>query len=104
MDADEKFPCGRCDNYLMKKRRLLEQLEPSFGGGIEPVVTAIMEDAESSLADTMVPLKPPRFQSDDQMVAADEFTKSRERGIEAYIKKEPVYEHLGGSSYRCKAK
>ena len=93
----------------MKKRKLLAELEPSCGSAIVPVdppplVTGIMRDAESSLADTMVPLKPPRFQSDDQMVAADEFTKSRERGIEAYIKQEPVYEHLGGSSYRCKAK
>ena len=77
-----------------------------FGGAIVPVdpppVDGAIMDAESSLADTMVPVEPPLFH--DKIVAADEFLKSRERGIKAYIEQYPVYESLGGPVYKCKAK
>ena len=106
MDVDENFPCVRCHVYLVKKRRLVEQLEQleQLEPADPPPITAIVEDAESSLADTMVPFKRARFQADDEMIVADELAKSRERGIEAFLKEESVFEHLGGTSYRCKAK
>ena len=81
-------------------------LGPSFEGAIVPVdpppVDRAIMDAQLFLVDTMVPVEPPLFH--DEMVAADEFTKSGERGIKAYIEQNPVYENLGGSVYRCKAK
>jgi len=84
-------------------------LGPSVEGAIVPVdpppVDRAIMDAESSLADTMVPVKPPRFHSYDQMVAADGYTQSRDRGIKAYIEQDPVYERVGdGTVYKCKAK
>jgi hypothetical protein len=106
MDVDENFPCVRCHVYLVKKRRLVEQLEQleQLEPADPPPITAIVEDAESSLADTMVPFKRARFEADDEMIVADELQQSCKRGMEAYLKDEPVFEHLGGTSYRCKAK
>ena len=89
-----------------KSRRLLG---PSVEGAIVPVdpppVDGAIMDAESLLADTMVPVTTPCFQSYDQMVAADGYTQSRDRGVAAYIEQDPVYEQVGdGTVYKCKAK
>ena len=103
MGPDEKSPCPRCENY---RRKTVEEDEASLEGAIVPVnpplVDGAIMHAESSLADTIVPVEPPLV--NDEIVPVGEFTLSRERGLAGFLKVNPIYEHLGGPLYRCKAK
>ena len=103
MGPDEKSPCQRCENYRSKT---VEEVGASLEGAIVPVnlplVDGAIMHAESSLADTIVPVEPPLV--NDEMVPAGEFTLSRERGLVGFLKVNIILQHLGGSSYRCKAK
>ena len=67
-----------------------------------PLLDGAIMHAESSLADTIVPVEPPLV--NDEMVPAGEFTLSRERGLAGFLRVNPIFEHLGGPLYRCKAK
>ena len=103
MGPDAKSPCTRCENYRIKT---VMEVDASLEGAIVPVnpplVDGAIMDAESSLADTIVPVEPPLV--NDAMVPAGEFTLSRERGLAGFLKVNPIFEHLGGPLYRCKAK
>ena len=81
------------------------QVDASLEGVIVPVdpplVNGANMDAGSSLADMIVPAEPPLV--NDEMVPAGEFTQSRERGIAGFLANEPIFQHLGGSQYRCQA-
>ena len=98
MGPDEKFPCPRCENY---RRKTVEEVDASLEGAIVPVNPqrwdgAILH-AESLPADTIVPVS-------DEMVPTGEFMRSQERGLAGFLQVNPIYEHLGGPLYRCKAK
>ena len=64
--------------------------------------TQQIENVEPPLADTIVPVEPPL--ANDEIVTAAEFTRTGERGLDAFVKENHVFDHLGGPLYRCKAK
>ena len=103
MGPDAKFPCPRCEHYRIT---VVTQVDALLPGDIVPVnpplVDGAIMDAESSLADAIVPVQLPVV--NDEMVLAEEFTLSRERGLASYVKNNPIFEHLGGPLYKCKAK
>ena len=98
MGPDAKSPCPRCENYRIQ---IVKEVDASLEGAIvlviPPMADGAIMHAESSLADTIVPVS-------DEMVPAGEFTLSRERGLAGFLKVNPIFQHLGGPLYRCKAK
>ena len=84
----------------------MAQVDALLSGDIVPVILplvggAIM-DAASSLADAIVPVQQPVV--NNEMVPAEEFTLSRVRGLASYVQNNPIFAHLGGPLYKCKAK
>ena len=57
---------------------------------------------EPPLADTIEPVEPPLV--NDEIVAAAEFTRTGERGLDAFVDNNPIFSHISGQLYRCKAK
>ena len=99
MGPDEKSHCPRCENYRSKT---VEEVDASLEGAIVPVNPqrwdgAILH-AESLPADTIVPV------SDEMVPTLFEHIRSQERGLAGFLQGNPIYEHLGGPLYRCKAK
>ena len=101
MVPGEKFPCLRCDDYRIIKTRIVDpefperpEEESAFQLNIHPFGNV--------LADTIVPVEPPL--ANDEIVPAAEFTRRAENGLDAYVKENPVFNHLEGPLYRCKVK
>ena len=99
MGPDERFPCPRCENYRSKT---VEEVDASLEGAIVPVNPqrwdgAIMH-AESLPADTIVPVR------DEMVPTLFEQFQFKKGGLAGFLQGNPIYEHLGGPLYICKAK
>ena len=112
MVPGEKFPCLRCDDYRIIKTRIVDpefaeqpDEESPFQLNIHPLADMAIQPTQqigNVLADTIVPVEPPL--ANDEIVPAAEFKGRASNGLYAYVKENPVFNHLEGPLYRCTVK
>ena len=111
MGPDAKSHCPRWKSFRINT---MKEVDASLEGAIVPVNPqrwdgAILH-AESLPADTIVPVSD-EIPADTIVPVSDEMVPTlfeqfqfKEGGLAGFLQGNPIYEHLGGPLYRCKAK